>query len=287
MGTLFSLSKSATSIALDTSEIVLLLFGILLTVGLIGEYAKSERWKRRVKTFEMLVIIGVAGELMADGGIFLFSSHLQTIADHEIAELTVTAGRVKDSAESAAKAAARANESADEAVAASDKAKEKVEAVAKRAEEIDSDLARTQYLLSARSVTDPDSLVRQLKQYKGQTIHFGSYNSEPDESLLCGQLKSAAHTAEMNVPQDECGRYVAVGTPSTGVVISGPDIPQTEILAQIVLHTSNLGAGGVTSGLPAPELRILVGAKPPFMMGQARGVKAPTNKQAKKQSAKP
>ncbi len=51
MGTLFSLSKSATSIALDISEIALLLFGILLVVGLIGEYAKSERWKRYARTF--------------------------------------------------------------------------------------------------------------------------------------------------------------------------------------------------------------------------------------------
>jgi hypothetical protein len=36
----------------------------------------------------MFVIIGVAGELLADGGIFLFSSHLQTIADLEIGDLT-------------------------------------------------------------------------------------------------------------------------------------------------------------------------------------------------------
>jgi hypothetical protein len=98
MGTLLSQSKSATSIALDTSEIVLLLFGILLTVGLVGEYAKSERWKRHVKTFEMLVIIGVAGELLADGGIFLFSAHLQTIADLEIAELAKKAGEANDHA---------------------------------------------------------------------------------------------------------------------------------------------------------------------------------------------
>jgi hypothetical protein len=101
MGTLFSLSKSATSVALDTSEIVLLLFGVLLTVGLIGEYAKAERWKIHVKTFEMLVIIGVAGELLADGGIFLFSSHLQTIADQDIADLTITAGNAKASAKDA------------------------------------------------------------------------------------------------------------------------------------------------------------------------------------------
>lgn len=45
----------------------------------------------------MLVIIGVAGELFADGGIFLFSRHLQTIAD-----LTQEAEK---SAEGAAKAA--------------------------------------------------------------------------------------------------------------------------------------------------------------------------------------
>jgi hypothetical protein len=88
MGTFFSLSKSASSTALDISEITLLLFGVLLVAGLIGEYAKSERSKRRVKIFEMFVIIGVAGELLADGGIFLFSRHLQTIADLEIADLT-------------------------------------------------------------------------------------------------------------------------------------------------------------------------------------------------------
>jgi hypothetical protein len=88
MGTFFSLSKSATSTALDISEIALLLFGVLLVVGLIGEYAKSERWKKYVRVFEMFVIIGVAGELLADGGIFLFSRHLQTIAALEIAHLT-------------------------------------------------------------------------------------------------------------------------------------------------------------------------------------------------------
>jgi hypothetical protein len=131
MGTLFSLSKSSTSIALDISEIALLLFGVLLTVGLIGEYAKSERWKRHVRTFEMFVIIGVAGELLADGGIFLFSSHLQTIADQEIAELTKEAGDARDSAHGAALDAAGAKGSAERANAAAGRAKERADAVAK------------------------------------------------------------------------------------------------------------------------------------------------------------
>src|SRR5437868_5318147 len=99
MGTFFSLSKSATSIDLDISEIALLVFGILLVIGIIGEYAKSERWKKRLRVFELLVTIGVAGELFADGAIFVFSKHLQTIADGEIADLTNKLGTAKSLAE--------------------------------------------------------------------------------------------------------------------------------------------------------------------------------------------
>jgi hypothetical protein len=91
----------------------------------------------------------------------------------------------------------------------------------------------------------------------------------------------------MDVPQDECGRYDAVGNPSIGIVISGPDILQTVALAQILLHTSNLGVGEVVSGIKALELKILVGAKPPFTMGMARGVKIPKTQPANKAKAKP
>jgi hypothetical protein len=78
--------------------------------GLIGEYAKSDRWKKHVKLFELLVIIGVAGELIADGGIFLFSSHLQTIAEAEIGEVTKQAGDAKLSANEAKASAVAARE---------------------------------------------------------------------------------------------------------------------------------------------------------------------------------
>jgi len=112
---LFLLSKSVTSTALDISEVALLFFGLLLVVGLIGEYAESDRWKKHVKVFTMCVIIGVAGELFADGGIFLFSRHLQTIAEKEIADLTQTAGNARTSADKAADAASRAGKAADHA----------------------------------------------------------------------------------------------------------------------------------------------------------------------------
>lgn len=64
---------------------MLLVSGIVLVVGIIGEIRSSE-WGVWLKRFEYLVLIGVAGELIADGGVFLFSSHLQTISDHEVAE---------------------------------------------------------------------------------------------------------------------------------------------------------------------------------------------------------
>jgi hypothetical protein len=103
---LASLSKSATSAWLGVSEILLLLFGVLLVVGLVGEYRKSlSRW---VKLFEMFVIIGVAGELLADGGIFALSRHLETIANGEIAVLTEQAATANQHAAEANDRAAQA-----------------------------------------------------------------------------------------------------------------------------------------------------------------------------------
>jgi hypothetical protein len=77
---LFSLSKAATTTALNWSELALLIFGIVLGAGLVGEYRTLEPHTRSMKFFEMLAISDVLGELIADGGIFLFSSNLQTIA---------------------------------------------------------------------------------------------------------------------------------------------------------------------------------------------------------------
>jgi hypothetical protein len=84
------LSKDATYFWLHASEWTLLIFGIILTLGLIGEYRK--KWEDHIKTFEILVIIGVAGELFGDGGIFIFSERLQTISDHEVAGVNKQAG---------------------------------------------------------------------------------------------------------------------------------------------------------------------------------------------------
>jgi hypothetical protein len=163
MGTFLSLSKSTTSISLDISEIALLVFGVLLVVGLVGEYAESEKWKRYVKTFEMFVILGVAGELFADGGIFLFSSHLQTIAEQEIAEVTRRAGDAKDSAIKAADAATFAKAAADAAGIEAGKAQEqasRAEATVGRANNLATSAKSKADAISARL----DTASQQLSQ---------------------------------------------------------------------------------------------------------------------------
>jgi len=183
MGTLFSLSKSATSTALDISEVALLLFGILLVVGLIGEYAKSERWKKHVKTFEMLVIIGVAGELFADGGIFLFSGHLQTIADLEIAELTKEAGQAKERVAVLEQGIANAN---------AEMAKQQT-----RAAEAERSLLVLQEKIRPRhlSAQQKEAIKNALKGFPPQQVNIFAVVGTPDGTIFGLELADAINSS--------------------------------------------------------------------------------------------
>ena len=86
---MFSLSKAEAANALDISEWALLIFGTILVIGIIGEYKHIPKWLggEKHKLFEALVMIAVAGELMGDGGVFVFSRQLQSMGDYEIAQL--------------------------------------------------------------------------------------------------------------------------------------------------------------------------------------------------------
>lgn len=95
MGYLSSLSKPATATALDVSEWSLLVFGLILAVGALGEYKMLPGILLKIirhRAFELMVAIGIAGEFIGDGGVFLFSRMLQTINDREFASLNKKAG---------------------------------------------------------------------------------------------------------------------------------------------------------------------------------------------------
>src|ERR1700733_381773 len=86
----FSLSKSAATVGFEVSEWILLVFGAILVLGIFGEYKKLPSRLLTVwpaTAFEILVMIGVAGELLGDGGVFVFSSRLQSIEDRELSDM--------------------------------------------------------------------------------------------------------------------------------------------------------------------------------------------------------
>jgi hypothetical protein len=263
----------------------LVFFALLVVAEALAHNSKQEKKKH---LFDSIGIWFFAIAILCEIAGYWYGQRNDAMSEQVIVSLDAKARDAASNAFTALSSSKEAEIKSSDAVDKAGKAQIKVDSVAEQAEDIDADLARTQYLLSGRSVTDPGSLAKQLRRYKGQTIHFGSYNSEPDESLLCGQLEAAARTAEMNVPQDTCGIMFAMGsTSATGVVISGPTIQQTLDLAQILTHTVDLGMGGVTSGIKMPDLTILVGAKPPFRIGQARGTKISQKPQASKAKTKP
>ncbi len=115
MMSLASLSKPGAIIGLQLSEAGLLIFGAVLIVGIVGEL-KLPYWSHRLKRFERLVLIGVLGEFLADGGISLFSMRLQVVSDSEAAVLNNEAGQARKDAALVALKAGQANERAGRAI---------------------------------------------------------------------------------------------------------------------------------------------------------------------------
>lgn len=86
ISTFSSLSESDAKWWTRTSEILLLVSAGLLTAGLFGEWPDSNSWKKRFlyKAAKAAVIIGVMGELLGDGGIFLAGDRVQELQGKEI-----------------------------------------------------------------------------------------------------------------------------------------------------------------------------------------------------------
>ena len=115
MGYFLSLSKPATTTGLKDSEWALLIFGVILVLGVVGEL-KAPWCSVWVKRFEWIVLIGIAGELIADGGVFLFGFQLQNISDQEVTQAETSARQAYDSARDAHLASTAAQGMAETAI---------------------------------------------------------------------------------------------------------------------------------------------------------------------------
>lgn len=116
MDAVASLSRDTTLGLLDVAQIAVFVFGLFFLVGWIAEETtKDHPWNRYSAAFVVMAIIGVAGEWIADIGVFALSEHLQTISDKELAKLNLKAQRLTIEEVNARKAIADANERAAQA----------------------------------------------------------------------------------------------------------------------------------------------------------------------------
>ncbi len=198
---LFSLSKSATSSALHISELTVLLFGLLLVVGLIGELSKSPKWKARLRAFELMVVVGVGGELIGDGGIFVFSERLQAISDADVATLNREAGDArKDAGEANKRAGSALKDAADANERATANEKEAAR-LGKLAE--DERLARIQIeaRLAWRRINESQrrQLLENLKNFSGRHVRLGMINANREVTQFVEDLGAALRLARIDV----------------------------------------------------------------------------------------
>ena len=84
---LISPSESFAEAAEIACDIALLLATFAVVVGLVGEYRKGAWWKRNLHIFEVMVIAGVAGEMVTETGAFWYSLKLQTIQVEAVHQL--------------------------------------------------------------------------------------------------------------------------------------------------------------------------------------------------------
>ena len=122
-------SKSGTETALDVSEIFLIVSGLILTWGAIGEYLeehdKLPRWMKWPKlVFILMVVVGLLGEFFSDAGVYVFSRHLQTLEGADIKALEITSAKALSDSTAAIDEAKTALGVADAAKTESGKAKE-------------------------------------------------------------------------------------------------------------------------------------------------------------------
>jgi hypothetical protein len=230
-----------------------------------------------------LVVAGVSGELIIEAKLGTLETKIQK-TDNELYSLLSTEAR------DAATSAKTAHDEADALSREVDAAEKKVGAVTTQAERIGNELGMTQFLVSARYVADPDSLTKELKEFKGKTAVFTSYIDDSEGWGLCTQLAYIAHNAEWK-PIDACGKSPPTVPPEIPVIpmsVFGPDTKEAIKLGGII---SRIGKQGVSSGGGGQILTIFVGHKSPFTIGptwQTRAAEELAKKQhANKKKAKP
>jgi hypothetical protein len=278
MGYLFSWSKAASTIGLDVSEWLLLISGVVLVFGIFGEYKKLPTrlllWPTAV--FEILVMVGVAGELLGDGGVFAFSSHLQSIEDGELRTLGSEADKLDLRLKSLNTKTDMAGMTADAAVENSNEAASVSSRALRLAQSAESRVAEA---IRRTAALESQLEWRTLSQQQANTIRTGI------PATFKGLKVSVSHLASDSEGAQYASEIADVLTAS-GILINGPNaslitgpapqgvfirIPQIDVsvrnspaaVIQQAFRAAGIDAQGVAmADAPESSIELLIGIKP-------------------------
>lgn len=93
---LLSPSKTFAEGAEVTFDVFLLVATAAVVVGLIGEYHKGAWWKRHVHIFEVMVIAGVAGEMISESGAFWYAFKVHALEGRAVVDAQNIANAASD-----------------------------------------------------------------------------------------------------------------------------------------------------------------------------------------------
>ena len=95
-----SLSEAESVSWLSFSELFLMASSVLLFFGILGEFPELSNWKESLwyKAAKWAVLLGVAGELLSDGGIFRLSARLQLLEEAAIGAAKTEASKANERA---------------------------------------------------------------------------------------------------------------------------------------------------------------------------------------------
>jgi hypothetical protein len=190
-----SLTKSTVGACLHASEILLLVSGLVLLIGIWGEYRKGEKWKKYLPAFQVMVLAGIGVELFADAGVFLFSESLQRLEGADIQALDKKARSANDKAAEALGMSITAEDRSEKADGTSKGA------LAKSARAETSSLSALDLAKGARQ--EADSFEKDIVSAKKQATEAEAHLTE------ALQRAAAAESAAKKAQQDEAPRRLS------------------------------------------------------------------------------
>jgi hypothetical protein len=264
---LSSLSKGATSLGLNASEVALLLFGVLLVVGLVGEYSELARWKRFVKTFELFVILGVAGELVADGAIFALSAHLQTLSDLEVARLNNAAESAIATAKNFESQIADANAKAEIARRDAESFRLEIAKAQGSASNAEAEALRLKQRMADRvcGKTEISAISEKTKSFTGQEFRLTTYPDMAEPRAVAECIYQALVRAKWNLIPWEHGSILIGGIAGVLVHVNPRADARTQDAASALASTLlkvGIAAQLRQDGNPDNKVLVDVGTKP-------------------------